>query len=243
MKKKKLGLGFLFLLLLGGVSFEKALAIEPKKTDLDNLEVRVIRPRFVEKKGRFEIGTQVSTLLNQDFVDVILFSGHVQYHIFHSLAFELNGSYGVSIKTTDYKILSDKLYFVQVEKYSPNILLGGGFNWSPFYGKFQIFSESLLYFDTFFSIEGGVTGVELSYDHCPSGTKDIDLFPSQYFAPSGRVGIGQHFFFDKHHAVRWDFKYNFYIMDIGQLACRVEKETKETIVSNFILKLGYSFFL
>ena len=132
---------------------------------------------------------------------------------------------------------------MQVEKYSPNILLGGGFNWSPFYGKFQIFSESLLYFDTFFSLEGGVTGVSLSYDHCPVGTKDMDLFPSQYFAPSGRVGIGQHFFFDKHNAVRWDFKYNFYAMDAGQLACSVQKETKETIVSNFILKLGYSFFL
>jgi outer membrane beta-barrel protein len=243
MKKKQLRLGFLFLVFLVGVIPEKSLAAESKKTDFDNLEVRVIRPRFVEKKGRFAIGTQVSTLLNQDFVDIILFSGHVQYHIFHSLAFELNGSYGIVLKTTDYNILSDNLYNVSVEKYSPNILLGGGFNWSPFYGKFQIFSESLLYFDTFFSIEGGVTGVELSYDHCPSGTKDIDLFPSQYFAPSGRVGIGQHFFFDKHHAVRWDFKYNFYIMDIGQLACRVEKETKETIVSNFILKLGYSFFL
>lgn len=244
MKKTKLSLSLLLLTLVSVWSFEKAPRLEASDSTLDHLEVRVIRPRFVDKKGLFEMGAQMGSLLNQDFVSVFQFSGHFQYHILHSLAFELSGSYGLVLKNTEYNILSDDLYAVKIQKYSPAILLGGALNWSPFYGKFQFFSGSLLYFDTFFSFGGGVTGVQLSYDHCPSGTKDIDLFPQYYFAPSGNFGLGQHFFFNKQHAVRWDFKYSFYMMDEGQSACSVEKEPQPSVlISNFIVKLGYSFFL
>ena len=235
---------FLVIFLIFASYFSLDLRGEEEKK-LDDLEIRVVRPRFVDKARKFEFGVQFNTILNQDFVNIFMGSALFQYHIVHSFGVELGGSIGLVLKDTDYEILTDKLYKIDLKRVNPFFLGNLGFNWSPFYGKFQVFSGSLLYFDTFFSFGGGVTGIQLPYDHCLISDEEKTLLPQTYIAWSGRVGLGQHFFINQNHAIRWDFKYNMFMMDSAQGACNPENVTESylSLESNFMIKIGYSFFL
>lgn len=228
-------LSFFFVMVNGFVIAEDA--------DLNDLEIRVIRPRYIDKGGHLEVGLQLSNIVNQDFVNIFMFSGLLQYHFIHSLGMEIGGAYGLVAKNVEYNILEDNLFSIKIKKYNPNYLVDGGFNWSPFYGKFQVASGLLLYFDTFISVGGGLTGIQLSYEHCGFEDGEEAFLPDSIQALSGRVGIGQHFFIDAQNSIRWDFKYNMFFLDQAHGECEEGAESNELLESNFVLKLGYSFFL
>src|SRR5690606_22637747 len=71
--------------------------IAKAQDSFNNYEIRVIRPKFMKKRGRIEMAGEMTLVMNQSFIYSLLATGLLDYHFSESLAIELGGSYGFSI--------------------------------------------------------------------------------------------------------------------------------------------------
>lgn len=175
-----------------------------------DIEIRVIRPKYFSKRGKFELGYQGAFITNQTFIYTFLGSGLMSYHFSEALGLEVAGSYGFSIDKTDKETLKDE-FSINTIIIRTQYILGGSLLWTPIYGKFQMASGRLIYFDTFLSFGGGLTGVDFQYDHCATEAIDgVELpdprSPQTISYPTFMGGIGQRFFLDKESSFRWDIR-------------------------------------
>ena len=74
----------------------------------EDVEIRVVRPRYFNKSGRLELGAQVSTVMNETFIYTFMATGLAAFHMSESLALEGSFSYGTSINKEDKRILFDE---------------------------------------------------------------------------------------------------------------------------------------
>ncbi len=138
----------------------------------------VQRKTFLKKK-RVEIFPFFAMDLNDPFYQHFLAGASLSFHLVDSFALELKG--GAVVGT----INQDAVKLVRVNegaicencpqlKYHADANLG----WSPIYGKLSLLGESIVHFDTYFSVGGGVFATD-------SGSN-----------PSVNVGVGQRDFFN-----------------------------------------------
>lgn len=70
-----------------------------------NVEIRVIRPKFFNKRKRFELGVHGSLIMNETFIYTLLASGMATYHFTETLAISATASIGYSIDKDDKSLL------------------------------------------------------------------------------------------------------------------------------------------
>jgi outer membrane beta-barrel protein len=202
-------------------------------------EIRVMRPRYFNKKFRFEFGSQLVVVTNQTFYYTSLLNLSAGFHFNELFGLELTGAYGLSHAKEDHAVLDDefniKPQFAPIERY-----YGGSFLWTPMYGKYQLRNGHLVYFDTFLSFGAGIVGVLEKYQHCPtSNAKDNTVYDYPYFA----FGVGQRFFLSKNDSVRWDIKAPMFYSDTANESCFEDAEGERRFNNNINFQLGYSRFL
>lgn len=215
-----------------------------------NYEIRVIRPRYFSKSGRMELGGQMSVVMNQTFVYSYLATGILDYHINEQFAVEGFGSYGVIVDKEDKRLLESE-FEIQTQIIRTKYQFGGGLLWTPIYGKYQLSTGRVVYFDTFITAGVGMTGVEYTYKHCqqPDATHtEIPVPPADqsksYF--SGIIGIGQRFFISKQTALRWDVRDSLFSYSTLDQSCDPEGEADSAtskLHQNVSMQLGASYFL
>lgn len=233
------------MFLLSAVTYQEANAADGEFKDV---EVRVVRPRFFDKRGRLEIGTQMSVVMNQSFIYTYLASGNLTFHINESFGIEGSGSYGLSVDKEDKEILqSDFDIITRVVRLKYDFT--GSILYTPIYGKYQLSSGRLIYFDTFLSAGGGMAGVEYLYDQCegkplavPAPTANTVMYPS------AAGGIGQRYFLNQNTSLRWDVKVRWLSYDAvdGQCGRDALKESGVTDEQNHFsvtMQVGVSYFL
>ena len=81
------------------------------------------------------------------------------------MALEVGASYGVSVDKDDKRILDDE-FDIKTQILRTSYIINGGILWTPVYGKTQLPSGRLLYFDSFLHTSVGMTGVEYDYAQC-----------------------------------------------------------------------------
>ena len=86
------------------------------------------------------------------------------YHFSEALGLEVAGSYGISIDKNDKTLLKEE-FDINTIILRTEYIVSGALLWTPVYGKFQTDEGSLIYFDTFLSFGGGLTGIDYQYDH------------------------------------------------------------------------------
>lgn len=219
--------------------------------EFEDVEIRVIRPRYMTKRKKFELGTEMIAIMNQTFVYSFLGSGIINYHFTESFALELTGAYGFSIDKEDKRIL-DSEFDIQTQILRTKDFLEAAIAWTPIYGKYQLASGRLVYFDTFITVGGGLTGVNYTYDHCippeklPANMRDsAPPVPSEKTVhyPSVVGGIGQRFFVSKSTSFKWDVKSHAFFYDLKDGDCNPETaESKTDNQINITLQLGASRF-
>ncbi len=235
---------FLTILLLGA-SWNSFCAEEDD--EFKEFEIRVIRPRYFDKRYRLEIGLGPAVITNQSFIYTYMMSGVLAFHFSDSWAIEGDYSYGLSIDKIEKKHL-DGDFNIKTEVTRTRSLAEVGLLWTPIYGKFQAESGYLFYSDTYFSVGGGKTELLYKYDHCEatansSPTARSPDTPAMYSYPSVYLGAGQRFFVSKNSSLKWDLRVNNIIRNASDGSCSTDAAPSTENVTNVVVKMGYSYFL
>ncbi len=214
------------------------------KEDWEQYEIRVIRPRYFAKRQRLELGAELANIVNQTFLYTYLFTGLATFHFSEDFALELQGSYGFSLDKDEKGILKDE-FSIQTELLTTTWDASGSLLWSPIYGKFQMPSGRLVYFDTFLAAGGGMTGVSYEYDWCdgnPTITNPPTATTVSY--PGAVYGLGQRFFLNKAVSLKWDLRAHTFFYDKRDKSCTPETTASESdFHTNVMLQFGASRFL
>jgi outer membrane beta-barrel protein len=224
-------------------------ALAQSSGEFENYEIRVIRPRYFTKTGRMELGGQMSIVMNQTFIYTYLATGILNYHFSEMWSLELGGAFGFSVPKEDMRLL-DSEFDIQTQILRTQYIFSGGVLWTPIYGKYQLSTGRVLYFDTFLSAGAGMTGVEYIYDHCPDRERLSDgSFTAERPAaqtkgyPTFAIGIGQRFFLSRSLALRWDVRDHFFSYNEADGACDpANAEGASNLHQNVTMQLGASHF-
>ncbi|MBK9293169.1 MAG: outer membrane beta-barrel domain-containing protein [Oligoflexia bacterium] len=178
-------------------SIQKAVTpTAPQKTELTGLgnlsafnDVAVITRRFLPKTNRFEFHPNVGMILNDAFFTNFDFGARLAYYFSEKYGLELIGQF---ISTTN-KTVTTELAQRDVTTESlatAQSYYGLDFKWIPIYGKMGWLNKSIVPFDFYFSIGGGLTKTN-------QGTQPVSL----------HLGGGQMFALNKWLAIRWDISW------------------------------------
>lgn len=199
----------------------------PAKAQLSNLgglaefkDIAVINKRYLPKTGRVELSPSFGLILNDAFFNDFAFSGRAAFYFTEKYGLEVTGI-GLS---TQNKGVTDGLAQernVNTESLAtPKSYYGAAFKWAPVYGKMGFLNKSIVPFDTYFLVGGGITQTN-------QGTSP----------PTLHLGTGQIYAIRKWMAARWDFTWLGY-----------NSETKVAgrsggFFSNLYITIGVSFFI
>ncbi|MBN1962108.1 MAG: outer membrane beta-barrel domain-containing protein [Deltaproteobacteria bacterium] len=178
----------------------------------------VTRRSFV-KQNRLELFPSAGLSLNDPFYDHIIGSLGFAYHVFEYLSVGITGDYFGSIKS---KIpvegrLGNPTINIERPLYSGHLEVG----FTPFYGKLSLLAESVLHFDIYAIVGGGMIARKRG------GTT---------FA--GVLGVGEHFFLNEWAALRVEIRDQIFMMG------RNNAEPKNDSMQNLlIVTLGLSIFI
>ncbi len=193
--------------------------------NFDDVEIRVVRPRYFNKAGRFELGAEITTVMNETFIYTLMATGLAAFHFSESLAIESSFSYGSSVNKEDKRILFDE-FEIKTQIFRTQFNMEVALQWTPIYGKWQLASGRLIYFDTY--LQGGVgnTGINWQYtDFCDP--PDLENNPEAEPLPANTVktysgimlGAGQRYFVSKKQAYKLDFKFHRFFYNTLDAEC------------------------
>jgi outer membrane beta-barrel protein len=222
---------------------------EVRGATFENYEIRVIRPRFFTKKGKFELGATISAVTNQTFIYTYLGSIAATYHVTDSFGLELSGTYGISVDKDDKRILDTADFLIKTQILRTQYMMEAVALYAPIYGKYQLSTGRLIYFDTFVAAGVGTTGVDFKYDHCP-GPADTPAGKTPYVVPDRRTqayptlvgGLGQRFFLNKRDGLRWDVRVHRFGYNTADGGCPGDGEGRPDSQLNVTLQVGLSRF-
>ena len=242
------------IVILGGQSFcHQLINFGANKSEIhaaederfSDFEIRVIRPRYFSKRKKIELGAQAIAITNQTFIYTYLFSGILTYHFSEQIGLQLSVATGWSIDKEDKTIL-EKDFNIKTQIIRSNSIFGGSVLWTPMYGKYQMASGRLIYFDTYLSMGAGTTGVAYKFDHCIANPEDSASLRTDYVKqyPTINGGMGQRFFVSRQSSINWDLKVHALQVDARDGACVDDPDVAESksLFNNLTMQLGYSQF-
>ncbi len=173
----------------------------------------VVQNREIHKSGRLQLlGPLIGLSNRQDFYTTYIVSVAGRYHFTEQSAWEfLRLDYTYPSRTDLAQQIQDQTSFrpdVQLSR----VQLGSSFVYSPIYGKYAWNSESIVYFDIFGKVGGGVRFADDRQ-------------------PFGEVGVGMnHYVFFRRLALVPELRWRFY----------TEKRTDKVFVAEGLFQLGVS---
>lgn len=218
----------------GGESEEQAKAKNKTPTLADR--IRPVSGSLFIRKGRSELEPQIGLSVNDAFFQKYMFGLKYAYHLSDPLAIELGGAFGISMPSGTVNRCTSAGCDTPTKdmlKGTPGdigLILGGGVNWAPLYGKINVLAEKVIHFDTFFM--AGIDGIQYKQP-----VLDLSQDPASAFAVGGHFGVGQHFVFNDFSALRVELRDYVYQ---GQRA--VNGAYQSHLENQLMLDLGISFF-
>ncbi|NRA43732.1 MAG: outer membrane beta-barrel domain-containing protein [Oligoflexales bacterium] len=241
---RKLCFALVIITLSSVVAFESIDTSYANDERFTNFEIRVIRPRFFSKRKKFELGTEGVVITNQTFIYTYLASGILTYHFTEALGLEVSATFGTSINKED-KVILEKDFNIKTQIIRTKTIYSGSLLWTPIYGKYQLASGKLIYFDTYLIGGVGTTGVEYQFDHCDDNEGELQI-RSDYIAqyPTFTVGVGQRFFLDRKSSFKWNLRNHSLQISSADGTCVDDPdiESIDSIHYNLTMQIGYSRF-
>ncbi len=209
-------------------------------------EIRVIRPKYFIKRNKLELGAQLSLIMNNSFVYTGMANLSAGFHFNESLGIEIGGSIGASIDKEDKDTLLNT-FMIRTDIRRTFYTALASLMYTPAYGKIQLPQGRLIYFDTFISAGGGMTGINWKYsDFCVAddANKNKEIKADTVGSYPGFVaGIGQRIFYSRSDALRWDLKWNTIVINNNDTNCYADQELEGTVMhNNIFLQLGWARF-
>lgn len=198
---------------------------DPKVSELSTLvpfeDLAVIQRKFLPKTERFELSASGIFSLNNAFFSNFGGAFRAGYYFSEKWGFELR----YDVVSSSEKDVTDSLKNRSVKTSSlvtPKSYVGGSVKWSPIYGKMALLQETIVPFDTYFSLGAGQVSTE--------GDSAIAY----------QIGAGQTFAISKSLAFRWDLSVNAYSVDVVINETTNAKSTQNQ--NDLFLGLGVSFY-
>lgn len=165
-------------------------------------EIRVIKNKAFQKSLRAELGVNTSVVLNQSFIYTYMAGASLAFHINEQFGLYGEGAYGGSPTKSDCDVLG-KNFNIDPIVNPIRYYAGGGLLYTPIYGKFQLSSGDVLYFDTFFFAGGGVVGITQRERYCTGGTAVEQTISGTQISAGG----GQRYFLSENVSIDWRLKF------------------------------------
>ena len=164
-------------------------------------DIVVIQRRFLPKISRFEFHPSIRWIINDPFHYHFMGFGKLGYHFNEVLGVEL---YGGMVFGPDRKVTNDlNRIAIQVSGVVfPKWLYGAAIKWSPLYGKFGGVGNTILPFDMYFNLGGGMSHLETTVKREPN-SMNSDFVSCNANAITVNVETGQLIPFSKSAALRW----------------------------------------
>lgn len=238
---------FVVAALVGSQCLSTYAGAESQDDRFKDVEIRVIRPKYFSKRNRFELGADFSIVSNQTFIYSYLLTGNATFHFTEALAFEGAASYGFSIDKADKRDL-DTNFSIKTEILRTKYMMDGTLLWSPIYGKYQLASGRLIYFDTFLIGGAGMSGVEYKYDNCdttanPNNPSYVVPSPQSKAYLTAIGGIGQRYFINQSTSLKWSVRNHYFSYSKADGACDRANAPQGTDTNqNIVIQLGASKF-
>ena len=166
----------------------------------EEYQINVIRPKFFVKKSRTELGADLTAVLNQTFTYTYLLSGAIIYHITDSWGLGVTGAYGLTVNKEDRDVLQDK-FGITVDIFTTEWIAEASLLWTPVYGKYQLSSGRLIYFDTY--VSAGLGGMGIAIEEKKNNNKSVK---TPHSCLSYVIGAGQRFYLSKKTSLRWQIR-------------------------------------
>ena len=207
-------------------------------------DIVVIQRRFLPKASRFEFHPSVRWIINDPFHYHFMGFGRLGYNFSEVLGVEL---FGGMVFGPDRKVTKDLQGIgIQVSSVvSPKYLYGVGIKWSPLYGKFGGVGNTILPFDMYFSLGGGMSQLETTVKR-DSNQSDSNFVSCDSKAITVNLETGQLIPFSKNMALRWSIGW-FLHPKIFEWQCdgRVplgSNESPKGLIQDIYFSLGVSLF-
>jgi outer membrane beta-barrel protein len=244
---RALGCALLTTLLLSSIFVESyAYGQDDPNERFKNVEIRVIRPRYFSKRKRFELGAQFNSIMNESFIYTFMANGLATYHFNESFALELAAGFGLNLNKEEKRVLFDE-FAIKTRIFRTLYTFEGSLQWTPIYGKWQLSSGRLIYFDTYLTAGGGMTGIDWKYsDFCTeSDSPEAAAIPADTVKsyPTFLIGLGQRYFVSKKSALKWDIRSRHMMYEEADTACDPTTAASGSSLHNTItLQFGASRF-
>jgi len=156
--------------------------------------IKSVQRKVFLKRRRFELSPLLGLSVNDAFFQHVTVGGSVAYHLADALAIEARGA-GVVVasETNAVEFVREETDSLLDEAQREHQYHGDlDLQWSPIYGKFSLFGELILHFDTYITAGGGVFGT--------------DAGPHA----AANLGIGQRWFLTDWLVARFEYRNYFF---------------------------------
>ena len=209
-------------------------------TNHEEFQINVIRPKYFVKKSRTELGVDLAAVINQTFIYTYLISGTIVYHLTDSWGVGVTGAYGLTVDKSDRRVLQDK-FGITVDIFTTEWITEASVLWTPVYGKYQLASGRLVYFDTYISAGMGMMGILIQEKKNDKQAKVDDPFAC--YSPV--IGAGQRFYLNKKTSLRWQVRNHMILYNNKRCAPAAPEdgETTHRWFHSIVTQVGISYFI
>lgn len=205
--------------------------------------IRVIRPKFFLKEDKVEITGSLNSTINETFLYNLGADVSALYFFNETLGLGLTGNYNLNFDKEEKRILNDQ-HLLKTRVLRNNYNLKATLEWNPFYGKWRHSDYNIVYFDTFFSINVGSSGLNWDYaDYCTGEGASKSALQKHYLGYG--AGMGQRYFMSENSSVKWQIDINRIAYNENDSSCSIKtSDEQDTAYYDIVsFRLGYSYFI
>ena len=196
-------------------------------------DIRVIKNKYFTKRYRLELDVNVGGVMNQSFHNSYVVGAGLGFHFSEQIGVHAEFGYVINQSKSECELLGSKDFRISPKINEVNSFYGGYLSYTPIYGKYQLGSGDVLYFDWFFTAGAGL----VNNAERKGGCGEEELIATRGSNPQLSIGTGQRFFLGTDVALIWNLRL---------LAFKPVSEGDVAIgdwVQNVILNLGIGYFL
>ena len=187
-------------------------------------EVSVIQKKYLPKTERFQFYAAGATTTNTPWFLNYGARLNLAYHFTETLGLELSGMFLSSSEREVAKEIRENNGLKPEQFIYTKGFYGLDLMWSPIYGKLSHLDGSIVPFDMYFSLGGGMSNTNSAEGN----------------VPTGHLGTGQIFAITKSIAFRWDYSLN--IFQATPISGTGTAAPAKGAYNDLILSAGFSFF-
>jgi outer membrane beta-barrel protein len=194
--------------------------LEKKYWSTKDTDFNVVQNRLYSKANRFLLSANFGTLINDPWSTGQVYAGSAAYFLTEHLGVELLFDYANTQDNSATRGLIAKTAYPDFNRVTQFIGLNAV--WAPFYAKMSVLTSTIIYFDM--SISLGV-GMQAYVQQRDDGNQTRQ-------APAAELDVTQHFYLNKHFAVRVDLKNRWYTNEVVYYRSTSAATTGNRVVSN-----------